>query len=174
MTASASPLIIRGLQAVDVSALVAIIRDAHVRPDGTVPARYDTITLTRMFFATLSSLCPHRAKVLVGEVDGEPVGGICYSASRLSSLGWEVSYWATATRMQGAGIGSQLLDAALTRIVWASGPDHFVLVRSALAGAFEKRGFRPLRDDPAIMRALVRELHLGAAADLSCSCGKAA
>ncbi|PWC48177.1 hypothetical protein TSA6c_17285 [Azospirillum sp. TSA6c] len=174
MTASASPLIIRGLQVVDVSALVAIIRDAHVRPDGTVPARYDTITLTRMFFATLSSLCPHRAEVLVGEVDGEPVGVICYSASRLSSLGWEISYWATATRMQGAGIGSQLLDAALTHIVWASGPDHFVLVRSAVTTSFEQRCFRPLQDDPAMMRAMVREIRPGTTADLVRPCGRAA
>ncbi len=174
MTASASPLVIRGLQATDVSALVAILRDAHARPDGTVPARYDTVSLTRMFFASLSSLCPHRAEVLVGAVDDEPVGVLCYSASRLSSLAWEVSYWATASRMQRAGIGCRILDAALTQIKWASGPDHFVLVRSALAGAFEQRGFGQFHDDPAIMRALVRDIRLGAAADLACLREKAA
>lgn len=174
MIATASSVSVRNMQLADVAPLVGILRDAHVRPDGTVPARYDTVSLTRMFFTSLGSLCPHRAEVLVGEVDDEPVGVISYSASRLSGLGWEISYWATAGRMQGAGIGSQLLDAALTHIVWASGPDHFVLVRSTVTTSFEQRGFRPLQDDPAMMRAMVRDIRPGTTAGLVRPYGRAA
>lgn len=159
--ATASSLAIHNLAATDVTPLVAILQDCHRRPDGTVPPRYEARVLTRMFYDSLGSMCPHRGRVLVGHIGREVAGMVSYSASRFSGMGWDVAYWATAPRFRGAGVGSQILNAALTDIRWKSGSiDDFILVRTAFPAAFERRGFRSLPDDPAMMRVLVRNLRL--------------
>ncbi|CAO3428780.1 GNAT family N-acetyltransferase [Azospirillum argentinense] len=160
MTALTRNISIRALARDDVPEVIDLLQSCHRRPDGTVPPRYGESHLRRMLFDATAAICPHGSNVLVAVVDGDIVGVVAYRSAFISALGWEIAYWGTSPRHQGHGVGGRLLDAALTQIRHGAAPDHFVLVRTAHPAAFARRGFHPLPDDAALMRAQVRSLRL--------------
>ncbi|CAO3445807.1 hypothetical protein [Azospirillum argentinense] len=159
------PLSIRKLAHADVREVVDLLQACHRRADGTVPPRYADAALGRLLYYATAAICPHGSQVLVAVVGGAIVGVVAYRAAFISAMGHEIAYWGTAPQHQGRGVGGRLLDAALTQISHAAAPDHFVLVRTAHPSSFARRGFRPLPEDTALMRARVGDLRLVATED---------
>lgn len=160
MTALTRNISIRKLARDDVPEVIDLLQACHRRPDGTMPPRYSESALRRMLYDATAAICPHGSNVLVALADEDIIGVVAYRSAFISALGWEIAYWGTSPSHQGYGVGGRLLDAALTQIRQGAGPDHFVLVRTAHPAAFARRGFHPLPEDAALMRAQVRGLRL--------------
>lgn len=153
---------IRPLSHDEILQVVSLIQAAHRDQSGLVSSRYEALPLCQMLNDSLSSTCPHAARVLVAQCGADPAGVIAYRQAFVSAIGWDIGYWATAPWFRGTGVGGRLLDAALIAIRERAEPHHFVQARTMNPAPhqFLRRGFIRTAEDPHLLRVIVRDLML--------------